>query len=66
MGLLGFLSLLAILVHAGMSAATAEFPDIAKAGQTHGIIGIVIRPLYPVGHISVSYTHLTLPTIYSV
>ena len=51
MGLLGFLSLLAILVHAGMSAATAEFPDIAKAGQTHGIIGIVIRPLYPVGHI---------------
>ena len=43
-----------------------KFDDMAPSKSGEGLIGSILNPLGIVSKIPVSYTHLTLPTIYSV
>mgnify|MGYP000151673883 CR=1 FL=1 len=64
----GVLEGLATLVVIGcvvlLTALPVSWP--ATLAMVAGILGFIVIPFIKQGHTPVSYTHLTLPTIYSV
>ena len=48
------------------ASASTNNTQISTTAYVTSAISTAIAALFPVGTISVSYTHLTLPTIYSV
>ena len=66
---ISFMTVAGVIIFFGAEFFVSLFTDNQEAVMSGAIylkVAALIGPIYPVFFITVSYTHLTLPTIYSV